>query len=105
MSSLQSYLSVVDFVCYAIGGDFGYSFFLKHFLQIIHSINRRSSNPKQAKATYIQTFAVNIVKNAEEVDTVVLLGALEYSKHAELLSHNKQLLMTSAQLRQDDPDK
>lgn len=100
----MSYLSVVDFVCYETGGDIGYYLFRKHFFQIMHNIKRRSNNPKHAIEIYIHTLVVSIVKNADEVEVVVVLVVVKYNKHTELLSHNKQLLMASAQLRQDDPD-
>jgi len=70
----------------------------------MHNIKRSSNNPKHAIEIYIQTLVVSIVKNADEVEVVVVLVVVEYNKHTELPSHNKQLLMASAQLRQDDPD-
>ncbi len=66
---------------------------------------RRNSNPKQARAIYIHISAVTKVKKAEEVETVVLVGVLEYNKQTELSSHSTQLLIISAQLRHDEPDK
>ncbi len=70
----------------------------------MHIIKRSSNNPKQAIAIYIHTFAVTIVKNADEVVVAVELVEVEYNKQTVLLSHNKQLLIASLQLRQDDPD-